>query len=173
MCYDANYIGYVTASIIGLFVYYPLATFMFPMLQFNDSDLDLKFKPTYLIILCQSKLLITAIQVFLPHQLYLEHQLVLYTIIIFFMFAYTVKEKPLGEMNFILNLWNSFGYFFSFVTITFGLLNIKFDDNISITSIYFASVGVSILVVFYIQRAENRKIKPISPNERPNQTTFI
>ena len=164
MCYDTNYIGYIVASIIGLSVYYPLATFIYPMLQFNDPDLDIKFSPTYLIILSQSKLLITGIQVFLPYQLYLVYQLILISIIIIFIFIYSVKENPLGEENHLLNLWNNFGYFFSFMTITFGILNIYFYDNSLISYIYFASSGVSVFVVFLIHMAKKRKENFVSPS---------
>ena len=62
-------------SFIGLILYYPAATFMDPNLQFVDKTLDIKFAPTYLIFLCQGKLMIAGAAVFFPYVSHLPLQL--------------------------------------------------------------------------------------------------
>lgn len=52
-------------SIIGLIAYYPLSTYVFPNFQFADKVLDLKFKPSYLIIYFQVQFILVANKVLL------------------------------------------------------------------------------------------------------------
>ena len=74
----------VIASIVGITAYYPLASFIYPNLQFADKSLDLKYKPTFIILLAQGKLVLTGIAVFFPGEAYL---LLSFTLVIYVLFA--------------------------------------------------------------------------------------
>ena len=149
VCYETTHIGLIVASIIGLAIYYPVATFMFPLLQFSDRDLDLKLKTTYLVLLSQSKLLVSGLKVFLPYQLYFEYQLGFTAVILLMIFVYTLKEQPSGEKRY--NLWSSFGYFFSFLTNLFGLINIKTGGSELVSYTFLVVLGASLIVVLLVQ----------------------
>ena len=64
ICWESDHFMFICLGFIGIMVYYPLATFMFANLQFQDKDLDLKYKPTFLIVLAQIKLLLAGISAF-------------------------------------------------------------------------------------------------------------
>ena len=46
-------------TLLGIFIYYPLSSFMFPNLQFQDKALDLKYNPSFMVLQVQVKLIIT------------------------------------------------------------------------------------------------------------------
>jgi hypothetical protein len=48
-------------SLVGLGVYYPLSTFIYPDFQYGDKSLDLKYRSTYLVLYVQIKLLILGV----------------------------------------------------------------------------------------------------------------
>lgn len=56
----------VFGAVLAVMLYYPLSSFIYPNLQFADKTLDLKYKPTFVIILAQGKLVIIGIAVFFP-----------------------------------------------------------------------------------------------------------
>lgn len=147
-CYTTFHIGHLVGALVGLAIYYPIATFTFPLLQFNNADLDLKLNPTYLIILSQSKLLVSGLKVFLPFQLYFEYQLLLTSIILMFLGVYTMIEKPSGVNRMV--LWTSFGYFFSFLTNFFGFLSVKLDGNAYVTYAFFACTILTCIAIFAV-----------------------
>lgn len=43
----------MTVGLFGIIIYYPLATFFFPNLQFQDRALDLKYDPTFMVLVIQ------------------------------------------------------------------------------------------------------------------------
>lgn len=55
---DTHYI-YVFFASLGVVLYYPLSSFLFPNIQFQNKALDLKYDPTFVVILTQIKLLIS------------------------------------------------------------------------------------------------------------------
>jgi hypothetical protein len=148
-CYTSWHIGLMVSAFTSLMVYYPIATFLFPLMQFNDSDLDFKHKQTYLIVLAQAKLLISGFKVFLPYSKYYEYQLVLSSVVLFLIFIYTVIEKPCYEKRF--NLWASFGYFFAGSTNFFAFLNVKLGGSDLVTLIYLVLVCLGLFVILVIQ----------------------
>eukprot|EP00742_Colponemidia_sp_Colp-10_P006390 GILJ01006848.1.p1 GENE.GILJ01006848.1~~GILJ01006848.1.p1 ORF type:complete len:2332 (+),score=340.34 GILJ01006848.1:41-7036(+) len=65
-CWDGVHYLYVVASFLAIFCYYPISTFMYPNLQFQDKSLDLKMHPSFLILLAQCKLIIAGTTNFFP-----------------------------------------------------------------------------------------------------------
>eukprot|EP00743_Colponemidia_sp_Colp-15_P008813 GILK01009620.1.p1 GENE.GILK01009620.1~~GILK01009620.1.p1 ORF type:complete len:1562 (-),score=246.10 GILK01009620.1:30-4637(-) len=65
-CWDGVHYLYVVASFLAIFCYYPISTFMYPNLQFQDKSLDLKMHPSFLILLAQCKLVIAGTTNFFP-----------------------------------------------------------------------------------------------------------
>ena len=61
-CYSGPHFGLMVLMVCSVFMYYPVATFMYPNLQFVDKSVDLKFDTTFIVLLFQLKLLMTLIQ---------------------------------------------------------------------------------------------------------------
>eukprot|EP00743_Colponemidia_sp_Colp-15_P008836 GILK01009643.1.p1 GENE.GILK01009643.1~~GILK01009643.1.p1 ORF type:complete len:1711 (-),score=140.75 GILK01009643.1:12-5117(-) len=84
-CWSGLHYLYVCAAIIGVLVYYPISTFMYPNFQFKDKSLDLKFDTTFLIFLAQGKLIIAGLVSFFPssqdNSLQLSASMVVYAIL--------------------------------------------------------------------------------------------
>lgn len=55
---------YLIIGVLGMLVYYPMCTFMFPNFQFKNKMLDLKYNPSWIVILIQIKLLLACIRSF-------------------------------------------------------------------------------------------------------------
>eukprot|EP00002_Diphylleia_rotans_P039127 TRINITY_DN9002_c0_g1_i1.p1 TRINITY_DN9002_c0_g1~~TRINITY_DN9002_c0_g1_i1.p1 ORF type:complete len:1504 (+),score=222.72 TRINITY_DN9002_c0_g1_i1:71-4582(+) len=56
-CWTREHIPYVAIGGIGIIFYYPVATFLYPNLQFQDQALDIKFDPTFVVIFAQASLI--------------------------------------------------------------------------------------------------------------------
>ena len=149
ICYESFHLGLLFSALASIFSYYPLATFIFPMLQFNDSSLDIRFQTTYLIVLSQIKLIITGITVFLPYEFYLQYQLGIASVVLLFLFVYTLIKQPCIAVKF--NIWSSFGMFFAFATNFMGFINYNLGGSLLVNIIYFSIIGVSLIgtIVFY------------------------
>jgi hypothetical protein len=60
-CWEGTHYLYCAGALIVLLTYYPMASLLFPNLQFVDESLDIKFEPSFLIIIAQGKLLLAGI----------------------------------------------------------------------------------------------------------------
>ncbi len=63
-CWDGIHFLYVGCALLGIIVYYPMSTFMYPNLQFQNKMLDLKFYPTFLIVMSQIMLFVSGLGCF-------------------------------------------------------------------------------------------------------------
>jgi len=59
LCLSDNHLKYMAIATVGILLYYPISTFMYPNFQFQDKGLDLKYDPSFLVLNIQAKLLIT------------------------------------------------------------------------------------------------------------------
>ena len=59
LCQEREHTLFMIAGMIGLFLYYPLNSFLFPNLQFEDILVAFKYDPTWCVISSQLKLLMT------------------------------------------------------------------------------------------------------------------
>ena len=64
-CFSTEHSFYLVFSLICLLIYYPLSTYTMPNFQFAEKRLDLKFKPSYLIIYFQVNFVMAAGKVIL------------------------------------------------------------------------------------------------------------
>jgi uncharacterized membrane protein len=51
----------MSGAIIGILLYYPMSTFLYPNFQFQNKLLDLKYVPTWFVFTIQAKLIIAGI----------------------------------------------------------------------------------------------------------------
>ena len=82
----------MTCSLMGLFLYYPVATFMSSNLQFQNKLLDLKMNPTFLVIMNQIMLLISGLTCFYSDEIIVI--LVFNTVSMLFMGILSIFWKP-------------------------------------------------------------------------------
>ena len=55
-CGSATHVIYLVCGLVAALSYYPLIAYLQPQLQFKSKSLDLKFEPTYLVLVAQIKL---------------------------------------------------------------------------------------------------------------------
>ncbi len=65
VCFSAEHNIYVICSLICILLYYPLSAYTMPNFQFAEKRLDLKYKPSYLIIYFQVNFILAAGKVLL------------------------------------------------------------------------------------------------------------
>ncbi len=65
-CWSLSHLPYVLAAAVAIIAYYPMASFMFPNLQFIDRSLDIKYDTTFLIIVAQGKLFLAGVASVFP-----------------------------------------------------------------------------------------------------------
>ncbi len=63
-CWEGLHFLYVGCSLLGIVIYYPMSTFMYPNLQFQNKSLDLKFYPSFLIVMSQIMLFVSGLDCF-------------------------------------------------------------------------------------------------------------
>lgn len=69
-CWEGEHLAYCAAAVVAGVCYYPAASFLYPNLQFADRSLDLKFSPSFLVLLAQVKLAVSALAAFYPDEPY-------------------------------------------------------------------------------------------------------
>ena len=165
VCYETLHIAHFFCAIACIFAYYPLATFIYPMLQFNDSVLEIKFNTTFLIILSQTKLIITAVTVFLPYQYYLKYQLSFASAALFLLFTYVTYEKPCLVTK--VNIWMSAGYFMAFLTNFMGFINVQVGGSLVVNIIFFILLLITLIVTIILYCRYTLKCKyKINPSSQ-------
>lgn len=56
VCSSTKHKVLMGVAVAGMLLYYPLASFLYPNLQFADEGDDLKYEPTFVVIETQAKL---------------------------------------------------------------------------------------------------------------------
>ena len=168
VCYETLHVAHFFCAIACIFVYYPIATFIYPMLQFNDSKLQIKFQTTFVIILSQTKLIITALTVFLPYQYYLKYQLVLASGALLFLFIYFTVEKPCLVTK--VNIWMSAGYFMAFLTNFMGFINMQVEGSLAVNITFFVLLFITLVttVILHVRHTLKNKAKTEPSTQQAN-----
>ena len=111
-CYNAEHFLYLIVTIIAVLLYYPLATLMFPNLQFSNRMVDVKFTPSFMVLISQTKLFIAGIAVFLRSSNSVTFRLSISSALFLFLWYENYKMKPWVVVS--TNLWFGAGYFLAF-----------------------------------------------------------
>ena len=106
-CYTATHIGLVAAAVVGLLAYYPLASLIYPNLQFSDPAVDVKFSTEWLVGLQQGKLVIAAATAFLVHDL--GAFLIVLCVVLVCLGTSVAVMQPCFVQR--VNIWRSASYF--------------------------------------------------------------
>lgn len=89
---------FVVVAIVCMAAYYPISAYVSPNFQFAEKSLDLKYKPSYLVLFFQCKFILVAAQVLLtstPQDTTLEIIYISVIIAILVVLAFTVlKTQP-------------------------------------------------------------------------------
>ena len=64
-CFSFEHNIYIVFSLICLIIYYPVSTYTMPNFQFAEKRLDLKYKPSYMILYLQVNFILSAGKVIL------------------------------------------------------------------------------------------------------------
>ena len=55
-CWSGTHLFYVFLAVVALLAYYPMASFIYPQLQFCDKHADVKYTTSFVVLLNQAKL---------------------------------------------------------------------------------------------------------------------
>jgi hypothetical protein len=64
-CLSTEHNIYIILSLVFLIVYFPLSSYTFPNFQFSEKRLDLKYRPSYLVLYFQINFVLVANKVLL------------------------------------------------------------------------------------------------------------
>lgn len=66
-CLTPQHTKQIVFAIISILVIYPIGTFLFPNVQFQNKSLDLRYDPTYLVLRNQVTFLVAGAAAFFAH----------------------------------------------------------------------------------------------------------
>lgn len=73
MCGSVRQKVFMAVAAIAMVIYYPVATFLYPNLQFIDDGDDLKYEPTFIVVETQAKLLIAGMPFLAQNDININH----------------------------------------------------------------------------------------------------
>ena len=95
-------------SLISILLYYPAATLIYPLVQYTNKGVELKYDENFLVFLIQTKLIIAALSIFLKT----GPDIMIKLIIVFFLMiglaVFSYKYQPC-LLKFA-NKWHTMGY---------------------------------------------------------------
>lgn len=109
VCFSGTHAVYFCLAILAIIIYYPLATLLYPTIQYQNKGLDLKYDTTYVVLESQGKLAIVGFAAFLPRERYLKLQLIVCICVTCILGLIVAKTKPCLVKSY--NLWKAGGYF--------------------------------------------------------------
>lgn len=94
-CLSAKHDVFLVVAIVSMAIYYPISAYVSPNFQFAEKSLDLKYKPSYLVLFFQCKLILVAAQVLLtstPQNSTLELIYIAVILAVLIVLAFTVLQ---------------------------------------------------------------------------------
>jgi len=108
-CYGRAHLAYMVGAGLALLMYYPLASFVFPNLQFADKLLDLKFEPSFLVMFQQTRLLMAAAASWYPDAIMTR---LLVALLTFLLLAY-LNQRMQPCLVHSVNIWRTVEFLLS------------------------------------------------------------
>ena len=145
-------------SLVGIGLYYPMSTFFFPNFQFQDKALDVKYNPSFVVLLIQAKLIITGLSTLFQSfdGSFANFPLILQTgstcIVLFLLSIASMKLKPCLIKK--INLWDAGLYLI--VSYMNGCACVVVLANSSTPGLIALPIGV--IVIFIVTLLIHRKI---------------
>eukprot|EP00828_Plagiopyla_frontata_P045261 TRINITY_DN7692_c0_g1_i1.p1 TRINITY_DN7692_c0_g1~~TRINITY_DN7692_c0_g1_i1.p1 ORF type:complete len:228 (-),score=16.55 TRINITY_DN7692_c0_g1_i1:75-758(-) len=165
VCLGDTHIIYMCLSIMGLALYYPISTFLYPNLQFQDKGLDLKYNPSYLVLLIQLKLIISGSDSFFKSfdgsKLPVIIQLIIQLCSMLSLSFLCLKYKPC--LISIINLLDACLYLI-IATICIASIIVVFNSDLSLYCLIgFILLSIILVVITIIIWKKNNKRHQIVP----------
>eukprot|EP01006_Ploeotia_vitrea_P052716 TRINITY_DN67718_c7_g3_i1.p1 TRINITY_DN67718_c7_g3~~TRINITY_DN67718_c7_g3_i1.p1 ORF type:complete len:812 (-),score=438.40 TRINITY_DN67718_c7_g3_i1:1643-3946(-) len=142
VCWQASHLLKAAVAGIGVSVYYPTASFMYPNMQFVDKSLDIKFETTFLIFVAQGKLFLSGMASFFPDDPYfiLVSALAVYTLFL----VSNVSGEPCLVKR--VNIWRTGSFAMASWACIAGLIVTGTGDQL--LSFVLLVVGWCVIVIF-------------------------
>ena len=148
-CFSEDHSLYFSASLLLFLIYYPLATLLYPNVQYQDRALDIKFDSTFLVLESQGKLLIASFGVFFTEEWAWMKLSVMATVFVC-LFILSLKMQPCICQSY--NVIKTGAYLVPAWVCGCSVLSIVFEDYDKKTSEFirlFVSIGgIAVLIVF-------------------------
>jgi hypothetical protein len=145
-CFSSTHSMYIGLAVLGLILYYPGSTLLYPNIQYQDKSLDLKFDTTFLVIEAQGKIIIAGVVAFFAVERYLWLHLIVSLAVLVILAILCGFMKPCMVRSY--NLWKVGGYVAAAWCCGLALINIYTD--IGLACFITLWVGLAILLILLI-----------------------
>jgi hypothetical protein len=143
VCFSSTHAVYFCLSILAIIIYYPLATLLYPTIQYQNKGLDLKYDTTYVVLESQGKLAIVGFAAFLPREKYIKMQLIVCICVTCILGLIVAKAKPCLVKSY--NLWKAGGFFLVAWCAFWALMNVVSGGQLF--CLVLLVVGVALIAV--------------------------
>ncbi|CAG9321806.1 unnamed protein product [Blepharisma stoltei] len=148
-CFGTLHSVYIALAVVCAILYYPLATLLYPNIQYQNKELDLKYDTTFLVLESQGKLLIAGFSAFFLKSKYLWLQLTVVIVVCSILMVINIITKPCFVRSF--NIWKAAGYFVAIWSCSWALVSMQTDQQVLAFSFLIAGYGVILGVMIYLQ----------------------
>lgn len=135
-CFSSFHSMYIGLAVIGLILYYPGSTLLYPNIQYQDKSLDLKFDTTFLVIEAQGKVIIAGVVAFFALERYLWLHLIVSLAVLVILALLCGFMKPCIVRSY--NIWKVGGYVASAWCCCWALINI------------YAGIGIACFITLWV-----------------------
>lgn len=144
------HIIYIILAIVSVICYYPIATLLYPNIQYQNQESDIKHDTTYLVIESQGKLLIAGVSAFFLKSKYLWLQLSVVMCVCFILLIVNFIMKPCFVKS--LNMWKRAGYTTAIWSCGCALISFQTNQKVLAFVCLIAGYGVIIGVMIMLQK---------------------
>ena len=142
-CFAGEYWGYSVTGFLLFFLYYPVATVVFPNLMYQNKALDLKYDTTFLVVESQGKLLIAGASVFFVKELFIWLHLMVAISICVGLGFYAWYSQPCLVVPY--NYWVQWSYLFPIWACVCALIN--YYSTYKALAFYLVVVGLPLILI--------------------------
>jgi len=98
-CWEGEQVVLAICGVVGILLYYPLSTLLYPRFQWNDEQADIKYAPTWVMVMLQMKLFLAAATTFFSRSpaIYLYTAMFWYAVMTFY--TSTTQPCPIPQIN--------------------------------------------------------------------------
>lgn len=148
-CFDDSHSMYLGLSVLGVILYYPGATLLYPNIQYQDKSLDLKFDTTYLVLESQGKIIIAGAVAFFAVERYLWLHLIVSIVVLVLLAILCGFMKPCMVRSY--NLWKTGGYIGAAWCCSWALINIYSKETMACFIILWVGLVVLLVILLTLQ----------------------
>jgi len=137
---------FIVLAACGLFLYYPISSFLYPNLQYLNVGNDFKYDPSFVVLFNQAKLIIIAVTIFFPYEN--EAHIPLLVSIAIWLGLAVVNRILKPNVVKVLNIWET-GLYFAGAWVNIAALIARFSKNTALSTTILILGLIAITIITY------------------------